>query len=221
MNTLIKKTAALALTMLITLFTPMAAYESGFEVDFETSEDSADCLTILKNSFDESKPLWTETHCGDTADRIISLFKAKGMLEQDKEASCDFPDFCNSAMGKTLSSTTGESEHRLFLINLCGKAHVFVVEKKSEENETHWKIFQSWQEEFTLAQWLNIKRWENEELKKYFVDFGTGRSISHEQFINFLQDELKLGRRKLQRFREHRLPVPDELKITSFNLKKS
>ncbi len=205
------------LCLLFGIVVQLQGYESGFEESFEEA-DEVDCLSMLKKSYDESDPLWTETHCKKTAQAIVSFFKEKGMVENNSEYACDWDDFANSAMGKALLATSKDPEHRLFLVNVCGSAHVFVVEKTGADHQMYYRIFQSWQREFTLAQWLNVKRWNNQKLEDDFYTYGAGQQITQPQFTTFLHNEVAQGRGKLQNYREFGLAVPYELAVASFKV---
>lgn len=216
--------------LLFTLFAlQLRAYESGFEDDTaevatladSSSEvgDAVDCLAELEQAVANSPVEWNETHCKKTAQKIIALFNQKGILEEADTACADLDDFRRSPMGEKLLSDSPEAEHQLFSVNVCGSAHVLVVEKRTNAKESWCRIFQSWQREINLAQWLGMAQCNNEKFRHDFAEFGRGKKISCEYLGRILTEEVRSSQDRIQRFREFGLGVPLELVVTRFNVR--
>lgn len=225
MNTLMKRTkrniASAFIGMLFTLPTQLASYESGF--DIEEIEQSADCLAVLQKSCIESPSLWKETHCKKTADAIVTVLSQQGIIKEETIARSDFHNFEKTTMGKKLLGNAQQDERRLFHINVCGSGHVFVVELEEiveDEEERCCKIVQSWEEEFTLPEWLALERWENKEFNHDFVEFGQGKGISQGQLVGFIAQQIETCAGRMREFRSLRVGIPYELEVTSFIINK-
>lgn len=194
------------------------AYQSGSEVG-EVTSDSIDCLSILQQEMNLSSSLWTETHCKKTADAIIELCTKKGVLTDGESIAHDLHGFTSTPLGQQLLSQPNAREHKLFSVNIAGGGHVAIIEKIGDSKGTHWKIFQSWQNEFTLAQWLGIHNWKNSTSDTDFSTFGAGKKISCEQLTGFLARNVKLCQERLLQFKNLGIATPHELEVKSFRFK--
>lgn len=194
----------------------MFAYQSAAEIDGPIS-DSINCFSILQHDLAPSSPLWTETHCKKTADAIIALCAHKGVLSDGDSDARDLRTFKETTVGQQLLSESDAPEHKLFFVNIAGGGHVAIIEKIGDNQKTHWNIFQSWQNEFTLAQWMGIDNWKNKKFDNDFSTFGRGRNISLEQLTGFLVQTVTLCKNRLEQFKNLMLATPHELDVKSFH----
>lgn len=141
------------------------------------SDHIPSCLDLLRRSYNPRDSLWTETHCHQTAHSIIALCNERGLLKTGSEYGAgDLPDFCTSPMGQRLLMPRRAEDHDLFVINICGGAHVCVVEKAPDTHKSRWTVFQSWHHEFSLAEWLACQSWNNKKFEQDFLTYGMGQA---------------------------------------------
>jgi hypothetical protein len=160
--------------------------------------------------------LLTETHCKKTAEHVIDVLAKQGLLKADTASNSDLHDVFNTPMGTKLLATSNTPEHALFSVNVCGSGHVFVAEKSNKNNNPVWRIFQSWQNEFTLAQWLGVQKWVSANFKNDFNEYGNGKMLTREQLTKFISQQVAVCGERMQQFRDLMLAVPYELEVTSF-----
>lgn len=212
-----KKISLLIILSSVILTNKIDPYESGWE--FEPAKKSVECFDIIEDAITVSESQLLETHCKTTALDIIKLFESKGIIEKVDSISKDLEDFVSSKIGKQLFSISKEDQHLLFFVNLCGSAHVLIIEKKSNSKECWWKIFQSWQNEFTLAQWLDLEESNNIKFKNDFKKYGKNQKLNHEQIASFIKGSIKDFQPRMQYFMELGIGVPYELDAIMYKVK--
>lgn len=127
-----------------------------------------------------------------------------GHLKNSKFRKLDKLTISNTVLDELQKPAT-QPMHKLFHI-VCGYftdyftdycLHAFVIEKKSDGKTTWWRIYQSWDELFTLTGWLNSTKWngwykndDQQELitpaKKVMEQFGNGKKLDVDQITEFL-----------------------------------
>jgi hypothetical protein len=116
-----------------------------------------------------------QTFCFDSASFIVNILTGQEAKQLHKVTT---NDFFNET--KQLFSTSTSSEHVLFHIT-HGRAHAFVIEKKSDPTTTWWRVYQSQMGAFSLAEWLGIDKWPLSPEKCYSMQYkhcGNGRKLT-------------------------------------------
>lgn len=192
------------------------AYESGFDgagIQWRPLRES--CRQQIKQAAGDALQ---ETHCKKTAEYIIKMLINAWDIQQQKTVYCDMADLLNERSYTSLFASNADYEHMIFLVNICGSGHVCVIEKKAVGSVVKWRIFQSWQNQFTLAQWLGLDFWERGAFEHDYAGAGAGKCITKEAVIHFLKTCIAVCAGRMQQFKACGIPLPYELEITEFRV---
>lgn len=128
-----------------------------------------------------------ESHPND-----VGLFNTSAPLLDD-EFYGTLNDFFAGTSGikMKLTEKSTESEHLIFQFAPNPWSHSFVIEKIGTKESTFWRIYQSFYQKFTLAQWIGIdKVCVGLKDEKCFDQnmFGMGKSLSRNDLLSYLYD---------------------------------
>jgi hypothetical protein len=207
------------LLILVFFIFKIIAYESGWEESLQEIRFS--CLELLENDILRFKEKWQDTHCKSTAFKIIELFEQKKIIEKIDNIKEDFDDFIKNKVGQKLFVNSGKRDHLLFFLNLCGGSHVLVIEKKETEDGACWyRIFQSWQNQFTLSAWLGIDQFQSQNniLQEDFGNLGQGQRVLADKIFAFLKCLVNSSQDRLQKFIDFGLAMPFEIDAVMYRI---
>lgn len=93
-------------------------------------------------------------------------------------------------MAKDLFSFSKNPEHVLFYIVMGDGSHVFIVEKFNDGKESFLRIYQSWHDIYSLAEWLGIDPWKcgRKPYAQLFYEFGDGKKLTPEQLLSCMEE---------------------------------
>lgn len=207
-------------------------------LEAESRNTHADCLDLLKHviegqglfklDFDEIKnfsveEIYLKTHCGTTARHIIKLLTDVDINKEHAVCNTQVEEvlileqeiYNKHVVIEKIREVSNKVKHLLLYTTLCGSVHTFVIEKQVTPESSKCRIYQSWQQSFTLASWLGYDKWVNEECRKDFEEYGAGKWILLEETVQFIEKMLKLCRPRLQMYHEWGF-FPSEVKIIGF-----
>jgi hypothetical protein len=172
-----------------------------------------DPIPILPDYFEDLKKIIAadETTCEESA-CMFTVKKAKKLfISQDAKSkdtcTTDYADLFSVTppcqVVEQLFKISDKQVHLLFIFNVPG--HIFLIEKKSDETGTWWRIYQSWSAAFSLGQWLGINAWDadavlnavyykqfkTDAMTQWQTNYGQGKRLNRQQIIDFLQSLAK------------------------------
>lgn len=166
---------------------------------------------IKKGAKDWDTPIGKKSDCGESAFFIIEQLtgiknceqRFKDILYQRSSLSNDEYNGKHGSFFKTekteythkvaksLFANSYEPQHVLFLFVMGTGAHIFIIEKKCSEKEPIWRVYQSWNTYFTLAEWLGIDQIRLSEIPanftKLYESFGHGKELNLKELLFFLK----------------------------------
>lgn len=193
------------------------AYESGFSngaAQWRPLRES--CSNIIKKAA-LAAAIFGETHCKKTAEYIIGILIKKWDIQKQATFYCDMVDLLQNSVKSALFVNDTQRNHMIFLVNICGGGHVCIIEKKVIGSVLKWRIFQSWQDQFTLAQWCGVD-WDNDLFEWDYRQAGAGTCAKTEYIVHFLKACIKVCGPRMQQFKACGIPLPYELEITEFTV---
>lgn len=103
--------------------------------------------------------------------------------------------YLNGKMQKWFTRTSQHPTHELITMTVYYKKtfHSFVIEKCFTGKEVWFRIYQSWCKAFTLAEWLGIDPWNEQDLykkfhNKHFKDYGKGKKLTQTEIQQFIAE---------------------------------
>lgn len=96
-----------------------------------------------------------------------------------------------------LFSIPQDPEHLFFRIVVAGGKHIFVVEKMSDGKTAWWRIYQSFYQQYSLAQWVGLDAWsalsQTASNNAYYDLYGSGKRVTQDQLMQFITSPFIFG----------------------------
>ena len=159
---------------------------------------------LLASSSSHSLKIHTPTNCEHAAKKLFCLFSGKtpdiqtlGYQNEFRGSLADLEsgNLSNLAPQYTileaLAQPSKKSKHLIFFLKMhYGKYyHAFTIEKQSDSHTTYWRLYQAWEEQFSITEWLGLHTFnKTSRHHTYYLKYGRGKKLDAKEFLNFLQE---------------------------------